>query len=73
MCDDDCPNCGARHWSPVESDDQTFLVERQGKFFVVSESPRSAEHTPNYDAIAATMLRAEAEAVVSRPSMTYWS
>ena len=21
MCDDDCPNCGARHWSPYKSED----------------------------------------------------
>jgi len=21
MCDDDCPNCGSRHWTPVRSDD----------------------------------------------------
>jgi predicted nucleic acid-binding Zn-ribbon protein len=21
MCDDDCPHCGARHWSPYKSDD----------------------------------------------------
>ena len=22
-CDDDCPSCGARHWSPTHSDDLT--------------------------------------------------
>ena len=21
MCDDDCPACGARHWSPYKSED----------------------------------------------------
>ena len=21
MCDDDCPACGAQHWSPYKSDD----------------------------------------------------
>ena len=23
MCDDDCPKCGARHWSPYKSEDIT--------------------------------------------------
>lgn len=26
MCDDDCPNCGARHAAPVESQDLTYLI-----------------------------------------------
>jgi predicted nucleic acid-binding Zn-ribbon protein len=21
MCDDDCPECGSRHWTPYESED----------------------------------------------------
>ena len=21
MCDDDCPECGSRHWTPVRSED----------------------------------------------------
>lgn len=26
-CDDECPVCGSGDWSPVESDDVTFVVE----------------------------------------------
>ncbi len=25
-CDDECPECGSRHWSPVESEDLTEVV-----------------------------------------------
>lgn len=72
MCDDDCPTCGARHWSPLESDDLTFVVQAQEKVFVVLESSRSAEHEPDYDAIAATTLRAEARAIIARRMVSYW-
>jgi hypothetical protein len=27
MCDDDCRICGARHMSPFDTDDLTFIVE----------------------------------------------
>ena len=72
-CDDDCPDCGARHWSPVNCDDLTFVVETQGKLFVVLESPTSADDSPDYDAIAATTLRAEAHAIIARRMATYWN
>lgn len=72
MCDDDCPVCGARHWSPVRSDDLTFVVESEAKHFVVLMSPRSAEHYPNYEAIASTTLRAEANAIIARRMVNYW-
>ena len=39
-CDDDCPNCGARHMSPHDSDDLTHVVEKQGDEFLVLRSPR---------------------------------
>lgn len=26
-CDDDCPACGARHWSPARSDDLTPSID----------------------------------------------
>jgi hypothetical protein len=26
-CDDDCPKCGARHWSPFRSDDLTPSID----------------------------------------------
>jgi hypothetical protein len=35
MCDDDCPHCGARHMTPVESDDVTHVIEQDGQKFVV--------------------------------------
>jgi hypothetical protein len=51
-CDDDCPDCGARHMSPYESDDLTEVIEeRDGKFIAVL-SPESAEHGPDYREIA---------------------
>lgn len=27
-CEDDCPNCGARHMTPYESDDLTTVLSR---------------------------------------------
>ena len=30
MCDDDCPDCGARHLSPYDSDDLTEIVVPSG-------------------------------------------
>jgi hypothetical protein len=48
MCDDDCPYCGARHMSPVESEDLTEIVVTCGDQFVVLRSPDTAEHHPNY-------------------------
>jgi hypothetical protein len=47
-CDDDCPSCGARHMSPVESDDLTRIIERRRGMFVVWRSTPSAEHSPDY-------------------------
>ena len=38
-CDDECPVCGSRNWSPVESHDLTFLIEETGEAVVVSMSP----------------------------------
>jgi hypothetical protein len=52
MCDDDCPDCGARHMSLLHSDDLTEIVEKQAHLFVVLRSPLSAEHTPDYDVVA---------------------
>jgi LmbE family N-acetylglucosaminyl deacetylase len=48
MCDDDCPDCGARHMSPYESDNLTTVVERENGQFVVLWSPETAEHQPDY-------------------------
>jgi hypothetical protein len=48
MCDDDCPQCGARHMSPVDSDDLTEVIVKDGDEFVVLQSPENAEHSANY-------------------------
>jgi hypothetical protein len=48
MCDDECPHCGARHATTVDSDDLTVIVERDGSEFVVLRSPDTAEHDPDY-------------------------
>ena len=52
MCDDDCPECGARHMSPYDSDDLTEISEIQGNVLVLLVSPVSAEHQPDYREIA---------------------
>jgi len=51
-CDDDCPHCGSRHWSPYKSDDLTEVIEQDGGEFVVLLSPISAEHHPDYEPVA---------------------
>ena len=48
QCDDDCPVCGARHASPVESEDLTTIVERENGHFVVYFSSEDAEEEPDY-------------------------
>ena len=62
-CDDDCPRCGARHMSPVDSDDLTIIVEeRPDGTFSVHRSPESAEHGPDYAEVAHFPTRDEANA-----------
>jgi hypothetical protein len=51
-CDDDCPNCGSRHWSPLESDDLTEIVCESDRGFDVYRSSERAEDRPNYQLIA---------------------
>lgn len=48
MCDDDCPHCGARHMSPVDSDDLTKMMTFDGTEYVLFESPENAGHSPDY-------------------------
>ena len=60
-CDDDCPNCGARHMSPSKSDDLTELVEQSGDEFVVLRSPDTAEHDPDYRELGRFPTRTKAE------------
>ena len=47
-CDDDCPQCGSRHYSPFKSDDLTYVVEQDGERFIVLWSPETAEDDPDY-------------------------
>lgn len=48
-CDDDCPSCGARHASPVKSDDLTVLISEDNGQHVVLVSPETAGHYPDYE------------------------
>jgi len=61
MCDDDCPQCGARHMSPYASDNLTWVVEQQGERFVALRSPDDAEHGPQYLELVSFAHRAQAE------------
>ena len=65
MCDDDCPDCGARHMSRYESDNLTTIIERENGEFVVLRSPETAEHEPDYCELERFPTRAEAEAFVA--------
>jgi predicted nucleic acid-binding Zn-ribbon protein len=65
MCDDDCPECGARHMSPYDSEDLTEVVEPVGDEFIVLWSPETAEHEPDYCELGTFSSRAEAEAFLA--------
>jgi hypothetical protein len=60
-CDDDCPYCGARHSTPVDSDDLTVVVETDGSEFVVLRPPDTAEHDPDYREVGRFPTRVMAE------------
>jgi predicted nucleic acid-binding Zn-ribbon protein len=62
MCDDDCPECGARHMSPHDSDDLTEVIVPDGDEFVVLWSPETAGHDPDYCELGSFSSRAQAEA-----------
>ena len=63
-CDDECPNCGSRNWSPYESEDLSVVVEVEGSDFVVLHSPRSVEeHDPQYQIVARLPLLQVARAI----------
>lgn len=61
-CDDDCPNCGSRHYSPYQSDDLTHVVEQDGEQFIVLWSPETAEDSPEYCELESFATREAAEA-----------
>ena len=61
MCDDDCPHCGARHMSPVESDDLTRVIKKRSGQYVVLWSPETAEHRPDYRELGSFPTKAKAQ------------
>ena len=71
-CDDDCPECGSRHWSPLKSDDLTFLVEPEQGIFAVYVSPMCAEHSPEYELTAIALSADSAEAYINYRLASYW-
>lgn len=60
-CDDDCPNCGARHVSPVDSQDLTRIIVQRGSSFVVMRSAPAAEDEPHYLEVMSFAGRRDAE------------
>jgi len=66
MCDDDCPSCGARHMSPDDSEDLTYVIARREQTFAVLYSPDTAEHNPDYDELAAFPTRRQARAYLAK-------
>jgi hypothetical protein len=64
MVDDDCPYCGARHISPHDAHELTFLIMEKESDYVVMHSPETAEHAPDYIEVAAFPTREAAEAYV---------
>jgi len=62
MCDDDCPDRGARHKSPYDADDLTLVVERDGSAFIVLRSPESTGYFPSYREIGRFGTRKKAKA-----------
>ena len=61
MCDDECPQCGARDMTPCESEELTMLIEPDGREFLVLWSPETAEHDPDYRELGRFPSRAKAE------------
>ena len=62
-CDDDCPHCGARHMSPFESDDLSWLVEGPDDegVYTVMRSADDAEDDPNYQVVFTTSSQEKAQ------------
>ena len=65
MCDDDCPECGSRHYSPVDSEDLTEVILPEGGAFVVLVLPDTAEHDPDYGEIGRFPTREAAAAFLA--------
>jgi hypothetical protein len=66
MCEDDCPDCGARHMTAYDADDLTTIIDEDGRAFVVLRSPESAGHCPRYRELGRFATRKKAEAFLAR-------
>lgn len=64
-CDDECPNCGSKNWSPHESDDLTEVIDSLEGAFVLLRSPETAGHYPDYEIVARFSSLAAAERYVA--------
>jgi hypothetical protein len=54
-CDDECPHCGERDCSPVDSDDLSVVVEIDPESTQwIYYSPADADHSPDYVLLART-------------------
>lgn len=71
-CDDECPECGSGDWSPVESEDLTFLVEPEEGRFAIYESPISADDKPRYGRVAVAPSPGAATAYITYRQAAYW-
>ncbi len=60
-CDDDCPECGARHMGPIDSIDLSHVIEEWKGKFLIYRSLDSAEHSADYELIAESTTREAAE------------
>jgi hypothetical protein len=47
-CDDDCPECGSRNWSPWWSEDLSMIIEERDSRLVILHSPNCATDKPRY-------------------------
>lgn len=70
-CDDECPNCGSRNWSPTSSDDLTLVVELQEERFAIFESPISAADKPRYAPVAIAHTAKEADDLIALRRTAY--
>ena len=65
MCEDDCPDCGARHMTPFDSEDLTTIIEPSEGEFVVLWSPETAEHDADYRELGRFPTRGQAVAFLA--------
>ncbi len=72
QCDDECPYCGARNSSPVESEDLSGFIDRDGLDYVVYVSPGTAEHDPDYEEIGRYPSERIAKMIMTRRLKWEW-